>query len=100
MIKRRIHFIILVSFLALSAVSLLMSSQMSLKAAISDNHSKIMVSFMGEDTNSSFETIYLFNKVGKIINIIQIWNGGAARPQWWKSFIVRARGLSEVEVIL
>jgi hypothetical protein len=86
MIKRRIHFIFLVSFLALSALSLLMSSQMSLKAAISANYSKIMVSFMGEDTNSSFETIYLFNKVGKIVNIIQIWNGGCCQAPMVEEF--------------
>ncbi|GAA6212401.1 hypothetical protein NBRC116602_21420 [Hyphomicrobiales bacterium 4NK60-0047b] len=86
MIKRRIHYIIWVSFLALTALTLLMSSQMSLKAAISANYSKIMVSFMGEDTNSSFETIYLFNKVGKIVNIIQIWNGGCCQAPMVEEF--------------
>lgn len=90
MIKRRIHYIIWVSFLALSALSLLMSflvsSSRPLQAATSANHSKIMVSFMGEDTNSSFETIYLFNKVGKIVNIIQIWNGGCCQAPMVEEF--------------
>ncbi len=90
MIKRRIHSILWGSFLALPALFLLlfflMISPMSLKAATSAKHSKIMISFMGEDTNSSFETIYLFNKVGKIVNIIQIWNGGCCQAPMVEEF--------------
>ena len=41
---------------------------------------------MGEDTNSSFETIYLFNKLGKIVNIIQIWNGGCCQAPMVEEF--------------
>jgi hypothetical protein len=39
-------------------------------------HSKIMITTETEDTNSVFETIYLFNKKGKIVYLIHTWNGG------------------------
>jgi|GEM_PF-4763974 len=82
MIEHRIHFIVWVGLLAL----FVLSSPMVLKTAMSGNHSKIMISFMGEDTESSFETIYLFNKVGKIANIIQIWNGGCCQAPMVEEF--------------
>lgn len=72
MIKRRVHFIVCVSLLAFS----LLSSPMSLKTAISSNHSKIMVSFLGEERESNFENIYFLDKAKKISKFTSIWNGG------------------------
>lgn len=75
MVKLRIPFIVFASALAFSSLS----PHMALGETTSSNYSKIMISFLGEDTNSSFENIYQFNKTGKLVNIIQIWNGGCCQ---------------------
>lgn len=61
-------------------VSLVVAFSLSLSLAGAEtlfrNHSKIMIATETEDTNSVFETIYLFNKKGKIVYLIHTWNGG------------------------
>ena len=61
-------------------VSLVVAFSWSLSLAGAEtlfrNHSKVMIATETEDTNSVFETIYLFNKSGKVVYLIHTWNGG------------------------
>ena len=68
----KMQFFFLVNLVAAYSLSLSLAGAETLLR----NHSKIMIAMETEDTNSVFETIYLFNKRGELVYLIHTWNGG------------------------
>lgn len=61
-----------------------------------ENYSKVLVHTQTEDTNSAFHSVYFYDKHGKLVRLIEMWNGGCCQAPAAEDFAVDGTTLTYI----